>query len=152
MIEGIERTVVIIKPDAVEKRLVGKIVNRIEKLGLVIMKIKMKRISKRECKKLYPKTRQNLPEIYAAVENYLTEKPSIILIVEGEDAVQKVRAVRGPTNLLQAPEGTIRRDFITDEERELFEHGKNVKNLMHAPDDEKEARFTIKLFFGIFKQ
>ena len=146
-IKDIERTLVIIKPDGIEKRLVGKVIARVEELGLVIKGIQSKRISSKECKKLYPKTRKNLPEIYAAVEKHMTKNPSIILIVQGPDAIQKVRKIRGSTNLLQAPVETIRRDFVTDEERELFRQGKNVKNVMHAPDDKEEAEFEIKLLF-----
>lgn len=147
-IKNIERTLVIIKPDGIEKKLVGKVIARVEELGLVIKRIQNKRISSKECKKLYPKTRKNLPEIYAAVEKHMTKNPSIILIAEGPDAVQRVRAIKGSTNLLQVPVGTIRRDFITDKERELFRQGKNVKNVMHAPDDKEEAEFEIRLLFG----
>lgn len=146
--KDIERTLVIIKPDGIEKRLVGKVIARVEELGLAVKKIRSKKLSSKECKKLYPKTKKNLPEIYAAVEKHMTKNFSIILIVEGPDAIQKVRAIRGPTNLLQAPMGTIRRDFVTDEGRELFRQGKNVKNVMHAPDDKAEAEFEIKLLFG----
>lgn len=146
--KDIERTLVIIKPDGIEKRLVGKVIARVENLGLTIKKIQMRRLLPEECQKLYPHTRRNLPKIYAAVEKHMTEGFSIIFIAEGENAVEKVRAIRGPTNLLQAPKGTVRRDLITDEERELFRQGKNVKNVMHAPDDKKEAKFEIELFFG----
>lgn len=147
-IKDIERTLVIIKPDGIEKILIGKIIARVEELGLAIKRVQSKRISSKECKKLYPKTRRNLPDIYAAVEKHMTENYSVILIVEGSDAIKKVRAIRGPTDLLQAPPGTIRRDLVTDEERELFRRGKNVKNVMHAPDDRAEAEFEIKLLFG----
>ena len=143
-----ERTFVIIKPDGIKKRVVGRVIAKVEGLGLMVKRIQSKRLSFEECRKLYPKTRKNLPEIYAAVEKHMTENLSIILIVEGEDAVKKVRNLKGPTDLLQAPPGTIRRDFITDEERELFRQGRNVKNVMHAPDDKEEAEFEIKLLFG----
>lgn len=143
-----ERTMVIIKPDGIEKRLVGKIIARIEGLGLVVKRIQSKKLSPKECKKLYPKTRKNLPEIYAAVEKHITRSFSVILMVEGENAIQTIRDLRGSTDLLRAPQGTIRRDFITDEERELFRQGRNVKNVMHAPDDKEEAEFEIRLLFG----
>ena len=146
--KDIERTLVIIKPDGIEKMLVGKVIARVEGLGLVIKRVQGKRISPKECEKLYPKTRRNLPDIYAIVEEHMTKNYSVILIVEGPDAIKKVRAIRGPTDLLQAPPGTIRRDLTTDEERELFRQGKNVKNVMHAPDDKAEAEFEIKLLFG----
>lgn len=144
----IERTIVIIKPDGIKKRLVGKVIARVEGLCLTIKDIQRKKLTPEECQKLYPKTRKNLPKIYAAVEKHMTEDFSIILMAEGENAVQRVRAIRGPTNLLQAPGGTIRRDLITDEERELFRQGKNVQNVMHAPDDQREAELETELFFG----
>lgn len=144
----IETTVVIIKPDGIEKRLVGKVITIIEGLGLTIKDIQKNKLTPEQCQKLYPKTRKNLPEIYAAVENHMTKNFSIILMAEGENAIQKVQAIRGPTNLLQAPEGTVRRDLITDEERELFKHGKNVQNVMHASDNLEEANLEIELFFG----
>ena len=143
-----EKTLVIIKPDGIEKRLVGKVITRVEDLDLTIKKIQMRKLSQEECQKLYPHTRKNLPEIYVAVEKHMTENSSIIVLVEGKDAVEKVRSIRGPTDLLRALDGTVRRDFITDEERELFRQGKNVKNVMHAPDDKEEAKFEIELFFG----
>lgn len=146
--ENIEKTLVIIKPEGIEKRLVGKIIARIEDLGLTIREIKHKKLSVSECSLLYQKTKKNLPEIYAAVEKQMTESFSIVLIAEGEDAIQKVFRIRGPTNLLQAPEGTVRRDFITDAERELFRQGKNVRNVMHAAESREEAEFEIELFFG----
>jgi len=143
-----ERTLVIIKPDGIEKRLVGKIIARVEELGLIVKRIQDKRLSPGQCRKFYPKTRKNLPEIYAAVEKHMTGNFSIVLVVEGENAFKKIRDLRGPTDLLQAPSGSIRRDFVTDEERELFSQGKNVKNVMHAPDDKAEAELEIELLFG----
>ena len=145
--EVIERTLVIIKPDGLKKNVVGKIIARIEASGLTIKRIQTKKISSEDCKKLYSKTRKQLPEIYAAVEKHMIKNPSIILIVEGPAAIQKVRKIRGSTNLLETPVGTVRRDFVTDEERELFRQGRNVKNVMHAADDKEEAEFEINLLF-----
>lgn len=148
MEEKAERTLVILKPDAMEKKVARQIIIRIKKLGLVIKKVQRKKLSLEDCQKLYPKTSNNLPEIFKLVEQYLTESFSIFLIIEGEEAIQKVRGIRGPTDLLQAPAGTVRYDFITDEERELFRQGKNVKNIMHASGTQEEAESEIELFFG----
>jgi len=143
-----ERTFVIVKPDCIEKRLVGKVISGIESLNLRIVQMQWKKITAEECDVLYSKTKESLPEIFAAVVKHMTANFSIILVVEGENAVKKVRTLRGPTDLLNAPKGTVRRDFVTDEERELFRQGKNVKNVMHAADDEAEARVEMILFFG----
>lgn len=150
--ENIERTLIIIKPDGIEKRVVGCVIARVESLGLSIVQIQWRKISLEECDVLYPKTKQNLPEIYAAVVKHMTGNFSIIFITEGENAIQKVKALRGPTDLLNAPVGTVRRDFITDEERELFRQGKNSKNVIHAADDKAEAKTEIELFFGIMEE
>lgn len=146
--QGRERTFVIVKPDGIEKGLFEGIIARVRELDLSVSQIQTRKLSSEECQKLYPKTRKNLPEIYVAVERHMTESYSIIFIAEGKNAVAKVRGIRGPTDLLQAPEGTVRRDFITDEERELFKQGKNVRNVMHAPDDKEEAELEIELLFG----
>lgn len=143
-----ERTLVIIKPEGIEKRLVGKVIARIESLSLRIVQMQWKKITAEECDVLYSKTKDNLPEIFAAVAKYMTASFSIIFVVEGENAVKKVRTLRGPTDLLNAPKGTVRRDFVTDQERELFRQGKNIRNVMHAADDETEARTEMALFFG----
>ncbi len=143
-----ERTLVIIKPDGIAKRLTGKILARVEELGLVIMGIKMIKLTSHDCQKMYPKTRQNLPQIYAEVERHLTGEYSVVAIFEGEGAINKVRTLRGPTNLLEAPAGTVRHDLVTDEMRELFRRGIYAGNLMHAPDDKEEADLEINLFFG----
>lgn len=145
--EKVERTLVILKPDAMEKKVAGQIIIRIKKLGLAIKKTQRKKLSLGECQKLYPKTKENLPEIFKLVEQYLTENFSIFLIIEGEESVQKVRGIRGPTDLLQAPAGTVRYNFVTDEERDLFRQGKNVKNIMHASGTQEEAKLEIELFF-----
>ena len=144
----IERTLIIIKPDGIARRLAGKILARVEELGLVIVGIKMIKLTPQDCQKMYPKTRQNLPQIYTEVEEHLTGEYSVVAIFEGEGAINKVRTLRGPTNLLEAPAGTIRHDLVTDETRELFRQGIYAGNLMHAPDDKKDVGLEINLFFG----
>lgn len=142
-----EQTLIIIKPDGVEKRLVGKILARIEALGLTVKDVRQKTLSQGECRRLYPKTRETLPEIYAAVETHMTGSPSIIVLIEGVDAVAEVRKLRGPTNLLEAPPGTVRRDFVTEEERDYFAQGHYRGNRMHASGSYDEAQSEISLFF-----
>lgn len=142
-----ERALVIIKPDGVAKRLVGRILARIEELNLVITNAKMVKLTTQDCQRLYNKTRHNLPHIYTAVEKHMTENFSIVVVVEGENAVEKVYKLRGPTNLTEAPIGTIRHDFIDDETRNLFARGVYLGNLMHASENISESEFEISLFF-----
>lgn len=146
--EVVQRTLVLIKPDGIEKRLVGKVIARVEELGLTIAQIKRVKMTPEICSQFYPKTKRDLPEIYANVEKIMMGNFSIALIVEGKNAIERVRALRGPTDLLSAEVGTIRRDLITDEERELFRQGKYFSNVMHSPDDRNEAELEMKLLFG----
>ncbi|MBU1102350.1 nucleoside-diphosphate kinase [Patescibacteria group bacterium] len=144
-----ERTLVIMKPDCVVRGLVGRVLARIEELGLRIVRAQSRVILPDECSNLYAKTKAKLPKIYLAVERAMGEGISIVFIFEGENAVRKAFRLRGSTNLLWARRGTIRRDFITDEERALFRQGKNVRNRMHASKTKAEAEAEIKLFFSI---
>lgn len=143
----VEQTLVIIKPDAVEDKLVGAIIYRIEKRGFKLINALMRSLTPEECLGLYPVTYARLPLIYQRVERLMTQNPSLILLIEGSEAVRQMFALRGPTNLLEAPVGTIRRDLITDVQRLLFAKGKNVKNLMHAPETPEEAEAQIQMFF-----
>ncbi len=145
--EKTERTLVIMKPDCVVSGLMGRVLARIEELGLRIVQVQSRIILPDECSLLYANTKAKLPEIYRAVERAMGEGISIIFIFEGENAVCKAFRLRGPTNLLRARRGTIRRDFITNAERALFRQGRNVRNRMHASRTKAEAKAEIKLFF-----
>ncbi len=117
----VAQTLLIANPDAIEDGLVGVIISRIEEHGFRLVDSLMHSLTSEECSKLYPITQARLPLIYQKVEEFMTQNPSLILLVEGPGAVRTVFAIRGPTNLLKAPVGTIRRDFITDEKRRLFD-------------------------------
>ncbi len=144
----IQRTFVMIKPDAIEKKVAGKIITRLEDANFSIVKIENKIVTADQCRKIYSKTRKNLPKIYAVVEKQMTKEPSWLMEIRGENAVERAFKMRGLTNLILSPEGTIRRDFISDEERELFRRGEVIGNRMHASETEREAELELELFFG----
>lgn len=143
-----EKTLVIIKPDGIKKRLVGEIIKRIENKGLTITKIKTIKLNRKKCEKLYEDSMKRFPQIKEPLIKYMTESPVIVLIAEGKNAIKKVREVRGLSDPSKSPKGTIRRDFAGDQKmEELTKKGKATKNVMHSSGNKKEVKFEINLFF-----
>ena len=131
-----DRTLVICKPDAVERRLVGEIVTRLERKGLRISDLRMVTISKELAERHYAE-HQGKP-FYDDLVGFITRGPAVVMIVEGPDAWQVVRTLMGATNPRQATPGTIRGDLAI----ELTE------NLVHGSDSAESAEREIALFFG----
>ena len=131
-----DRTLVICKPDAVERRLVGEIVTRLERKGLRISDLRMVTISKELAEHHYAE-HQGKP-FYDDLVGFITRGPAVVMIVEGPDAWQVVRTLMGATNPRQATPGTIRGDLAI----ELTE------NLVHGSDSAESAEREIALFFG----
>ncbi len=131
-----DRTLVICKPDAVERRLVGEIVARLERKGLRISDLRMVTIGKELAERHYAE-HQGKP-FYDDLVGFITRGPAVVMIVEGPDAWQVVRTLMGATNPRQAAPGTIRGDLAI----ELTE------NLVHGSDSAESAEREIALFFG----
>jgi nucleoside-diphosphate kinase len=131
-----DRTLVICKPDAVERGLVGEIVARLERKGLRISDLRMATISKELAERHYAE-HQGKP-FYDDLVGFITRGPAVVMIVEGPDAWQIVRTLMGATNPRQAVPGTIRGDLAI----ELTE------NLVHGSDSAESAEREIALFFG----
>lgn len=131
-----ERTLAIIKPDGVSRRLAGEVIRRIEEADLNIVAMKMIRMSKEEAKGFY-KVHENRP-FYDSVTDFMSSGPCIVMALQGEDAIARYRSLMGATNYKEAEEGTIRRAFATDIE----------KNIVHGSDAPDTARFEISYFFG----
>jgi nucleoside-diphosphate kinase len=131
-----DRTLVICKPDAVERGLVGEIVARLERKGLRISDLRMATISKELAERHYAE-HQGKP-FYDDLVGFITRGPAVVMIVEGPDAWQVVRTLMGATNPRQAAPGTIRGDLAI----ELTE------NLVHGSDSAESAEREIALFFG----
>ena len=131
-----DRTLVICKPDAVERRLVGEIVSRLERKGLRITQMRMETISKETAGQHYGE-HQGKP-FYDDLVAFITRSPAVLMVVEGPEAFSVVRTLMGTTNPRQAAPGTIRGDLAI----ELTE------NLVHGSDSAESAAREIALFFG----
>ena len=131
-----DRTLVICKPDAVERRLVGEIVSRLERKGLRIAEMRLMTITKELAGRHYGE-HQGKP-FYDDLVAFITRGPAVAMIVEGPEAPAVVRTLMGATNPRQAAPGTIRGDLAI----ELTE------NLVHGSDSPESAEREIALFFG----
>ncbi len=131
-----DRTLVICKPDAVERRLVGEIIARLERKGLGIAAMRMETITKEIAGQHYGE-HQGKP-FYDDLVAFITRSPAVLMVVEGPEAFSVVRTLMGATNPRQAAPGTIRGDLAI----ELTE------NLVHGSDSPESAAREIALFFG----
>ncbi|ACD30353.1 nucleoside-diphosphate kinase [Francisella tularensis] len=131
-----QRTLSIIKPDAVEKNVIGEIYSRFEKAGLRIIAAKMKHLSKAEAEGFYA-VHKDRPFFSALVE-FMISGPVIIQVLEGENAIAKNRELMGATNPKEAKAGTIRADFADSIDA----------NAVHGSDAEDTAAQEIRYFFS----
>ena len=131
-----ERTLAIIKPDGVEKKVVGKIIDRILEEGLTPVAMRMQHLSKREAEGFYAVHKER--PFFAGLVEFMTSRPIIVSVLEGPDAIARNRELKGPTNSLEAEKGTIRGDFGTDIE----------KNAVHGSDGTATAKLEIAYFFN----
>ena len=131
-----ERTLSIIKPDGVSKDLIGSVISRLEEEGLKIVAMKMIRMTKDEAKGFY-KVHEGKP-FYESVTDFMSSGPCVVMILEAEDGIRRYRKLMGATNYKEAEEGTIRRDFATDIE----------KNVVHGSDSRENAEYEINYFFN----
>lgn len=132
----IEKTLSIIKPDAVSRNLTGEIIKRIEQTGLKIIAMKMIRMTKEQAKGFY-KVHEKKP-FFESVTNFMSSAPCVVMVLEGEEVIKKYRKLMGATNYKEAEEGTIRREFATDIE----------KNVVHGSDGPETAAYEIGYFFN----
>jgi nucleoside-diphosphate kinase len=132
----LERTLSIVKPDAVAKGATGEILARFERAGLTIVALKKLRLSEQQACGFYAvhKARPFFKDLVA----FMTSGPVVVSVLEGPAAVAKNRELMGPTDSKQAPKGTIRGDFGTDIER----------NAVHGSDAPATARVEIAYFFN----
>lgn len=130
-----ERTLILCKPDCVEKNLVGEVLARLEKAGLVLAGLKTLRLNPAVLAEHYAhiKDRPFFPEI----ETFMMSRPVVAAILKGDNAVGRVRDILGPTDSRKADPGTIRGDLGTD----------NMRNIAHASDSVSNAELEVKRFF-----
>ncbi len=131
-----EKTLSIIKPDGVSRNLMGDVIGRLEKEGLKIGAIKMIRMNKAQAKGFY-KVHEGKP-FFESVTDFMSSGPCVVMILEGENVIFRYRELMGATNFKDAAEGTIRRDFATDIE----------KNVVHGSDSPENADIEINYFFN----
>jgi nucleoside-diphosphate kinase len=130
-----ERTLILFKPDAVQRRLSGRLLTRLEDRGLKLVGMKMLRVTKELSAKHYAEHVNK--GFYPLLESFITSGPVIAVVAEGPQAVAVVRGMMGPTNGAQAPPGTIRGDFGLSRQM----------NLMHGSDSVEAAQREINVYF-----
>lgn len=133
---AIEKTISIIKPDAVAKNVIGEIYSRFEKNGLKVVAAKMKQLSKEDAEGFYAVHKER--PFFNDLVSFMTSGPVMIQVLEGENAVAKNRELMGATNPKEAAAGTIRADFAESIDA----------NAVHGSDSLENAAIEIKYFFG----
>ena len=133
---AIERTFSIIKPDGVEKNLIGEIYKRFEAAGLQIIAARMIQLTKEQAEGFYAVHKER--PFYNDLVSYMTSGPVVVQALEGENAVQQNRTLMGATNPADADAGTIRADFAASIE----------ENVVHGSDGPDTAAEEIEFFFG----
>src|SRR3990172_4833227 len=131
-----EQTVSIVKPDGVKKNLIGDVIRRFEKSNLRIVALKMLKLCKREAMSFYV-VHKDRP-FYNSLTEFMSEGPIVVMVIEGNSAISKVREIMGATNPKDAAPGTIRADFASD-----IEH-----NIVHGSDSKESAFYEIPFFFS----
>jgi len=141
----IEKTLVLLKPDSVQRGIVGNIITRFENAGLKIVGIKMVWIDEKFSKEHY--SAHIKKPFYLGLEEFITEGPVIAIVIEGVHAVEIVRKMVGSTEPKQATPGTIRGDFAHHSYDYTDKKGIALKNLIHASDSKKSAEKELNLWF-----
>ncbi len=141
----IEETLVLVKPDAVQRGLIGEVIHRFEQRGLKIKGMKMEWIDGTFSKKHYEA--HVAKKFYPGLEEFITSGPLVAMVIAGVDAVKGVRKIVGDTEPHSSPPGTIRGDFAHVSYSHADEKGKSIANLIHASGNAEEARKEIKLWF-----
>jgi len=131
-----EQTLSMIKPDGVQRGLIGEVIGRFEKAGLKIRAMKMVHLTLDQARAFYAVHRER--PFYASLTQFMSSGPIVAMILEGENAIQVNRDLMGATDYRQAAPGTIRADFARDIE----------KNLVHGSDAPETARTEIAFFFN----
>jgi nucleoside-diphosphate kinase len=130
-----ERTLSIIKPEAVQKGLIGEILKRFESAGLKIVAARLVRLTKSQAEAFYAVHKER--PFYGGLTDYISSGPIFVSVLEGENAIRKNRDIMGATDPAKAAPGTIRRDWGTDVER----------NAVHGSDAPETAASEIAFFF-----
>ena len=136
MSKTLQRTLAIVKPDGVEKNLVGEVIRRFEKDGLRVVALRMTRLDEQEAEGFYHVHRER--PFFRSLVGFMTSGPIVPVVLEGEDAIARVRRLMGATDPARADAGTLRKDFAASIER----------NIVHGSDAPETAAFEIGYFFS----
>ncbi len=131
-----QRTLSIIKPDAVAKNVIGEIVSRFEKAGLKVVAAKMLKLSREQAEGFYAEHKER--GFFGELVGFMTSGPVTVLVLEGDDAIAKNRELMGATNPKEAAPGTIRADFAQSIDA----------NAVHGSDSPESAEREVAYFFG----
>ena len=130
-----ERSLVLLKPDTVQRGLIGKLISRLEEKGLKLTAMKLMEVSEALAKEHYEEHLKK--DFFSDLFDFITSSPIVAMVVEGEQAVSVIREMMGATNPFEAKPGTIRGDYGLD----------LTKNLIHGSDSTESAKREIDLFF-----
>jgi nucleoside-diphosphate kinase len=131
-----ERTLSIVKPDGIQKHLIGEVIKRFENNGLTVIGLKMISMNKKEAEGFYAVHRGK--PFFESLTTFMSSGPAVVMVLQGEGAISKVRDLMGATDPKQAKKGTLRHEFATNIER----------NVVHGSDAPETAAFEIKYFFS----
>ena len=131
-----EKTLSIVKPDGVNKNLIGEVIKRFESAGLRVAALKMVHLTKKQAEGFYAVHRQR--PFFDSLTTFMCSGPIVPMVLEGNDAIKKVRDIMGATNPKDAAAGTIRKDFADSIE----------SNIVHGSDGADTAAFEISYFFN----
>ncbi len=130
-----ERTLVFLKPGAIMRGLMGEIITRIERKGLLITALKLVKLSRKKAEKLYEMHKNK--HFFEILIEHVTSGPVLAMVIEGPNAISVMRNMGGKTNPFEAAPGTIRGDYALDV----------TKNVIHASDSPENAEREIRIFF-----
>ncbi|OFW14525.1 MAG: nucleoside-diphosphate kinase [Acidobacteria bacterium RIFCSPLOWO2_12_FULL_67_14] len=130
-----ERTFAIIKPDAVERRLAGRILARIEEAGFIVRGMRLQHLTKKEAEGFYAVHRER--PFFGGLTDFMSSGPCVVMALEAPDAIRKWRALMGATDPAKADPGTLRKEFGSSIER----------NATHGSDAPETAAFELGYFF-----
>jgi nucleoside-diphosphate kinase len=131
-----ERTLAIIKPDGVSRALIGEVIKRLESSNFKIKAMKMIHLTKKQAEGFYAVHRGK--PFFESLTDFMSSGPAVVMILEGVDVISRYRELMGATNYKEAAEGTIRKEFATDIE----------KNVVHGSDAPETAAFEMAYFFN----
>ena len=132
----LQKTLCMVKPDGVQRRLIGEVIRRFEKSGLRVVAVRMLRLEKREAEAFYSVHREK--GFFESLTRFMSSGPIVAMVLEGPAAIQKVRELMGATNPREAAPGTIRAEFAHEIE----------KNVVHGSDSPESANIEIPFFFS----